>query len=491
MLNGLVVKLIKWMEKPVVAMGFITTIGAVLRIYNLGVKSLWVDEALLFQFANGDLEHVLRYNALYNSYPPLFAILLRAMLFIGDSEPVLRAVPCLAGIASIPVMYYLAKKFVSYPFALFAALLVALAPNQIMYSQQAVVYSTTFLLAEIIFIIFLRFLEKSTWQNFLFLSSIIFVSIFMQYGLAVLVLSVNIVFFIRVRKLHQPVRAAALWSFAQVIGLIAAYAVYHLSIKHQFASGGFGADYMRLGYWDGMIQHLLRMVILNTADIIGFAFPAAYLLTGFVIFGIIGIIRDRSPMKAISLMMLGIPLATTFIFALARLYPYMGARQTIFLLPMIYVFAAIGTAFLFSIKRIRYILVVPMAVLIFQGAGETAGYLESEGVENMRPVIATLASSIARDDLIYVYYGAVPAFEYYFRGNDHPWIKSVESRQAPEKYFQQLSGILAQNKRIWIVISHSSHSEGQMIIEYVAGLRELKTVHQEKGAYLFLAYYSR
>jgi hypothetical protein len=123
-----------------------------------------------------------------------------------------------------------------------------------------------------------------------------------------------------------------------------------------------------------------------------------------------------------------------------------------------------------------------------QGAQKSMEQLRSEGIEQMRPVVRTLKSLLRKDDLIYVYYGAQPAFEYYFKGHGHPYIKGVESREDPGKFLQQLSEILALDRRVWIVISHSSHSEGQKIVKHVAGLREGGMVHGEKGAYLFLAH---
>jgi 4-amino-4-deoxy-L-arabinose transferase-like glycosyltransferase len=284
---------------PNLMLPLITASGAVLRVFNLDFKSLWVDEALIFQFANGDIEHVLSQNALYNSYPPLFAILTSAVMNIGSSEWVLRIIPCLAGIAAIPMMYYLAKNFMPHIFAVFAALLVALSPSQIMYSQQVVVYSLTFLLAEIILFLFLRFLGRLAWQNSVFLGLAISVSVFMQYGLAILILSINILFLVRVARLEQPIKAVRLWALAQVMGLIAAYAVYHLSFKYQFIPGGFGADYLSPGYWDGTFRNLLQIAIFNTKDIFAFAYPMTFVIIIFVILGVIWIARGQDPMKKI------------------------------------------------------------------------------------------------------------------------------------------------------------------------------------------------
>jgi hypothetical protein len=107
----------------------------------------------------------------------------------------------------------------------------------------------------------------------------------------------------------------------------------------------------------------------------------------------------------------------------------------------------------------------------------------------LAPIVSTLASSLTDDDLIYVYYWAVPAFDYYFRGNSHPWIKGVEMLVNPDDYTKQLNELKAQKKRIWFVFSHYGHVdyEWEMMLQYVAAMKSLKQVHVEEGTFLYLA----
>jgi mannosyltransferase len=471
----------RWLRKPIISLVFITSIGAALRIYNLGFKSLWVDEALLFQFANGNIEHVLRCNALYNGAPPLFALLLHAIMSIGTSEWILRVVSCSAGIASVPMMYYLSKNFVSHPFALIAALLVAISPSQIIYSQQVREYSLTFLLAQLILYVFLLCLQRLTFRRSLLFGLIISFSLFTQYGLGLLILALNIVFLVRVLRRDNVMNALEIWSVGQAMALVTVYAVYHLSLKYQFRSGGFGTESISAGYWNGTFQHLLHMAILNTRDIFSFAFPMTYLLIVCVIIGVIWISSDKDPMKSIGLMMLLIPFVVTFVFALFRSYPYIGGRHTIFLSPMIYVFVVLGMTFLFNLRHVRYIVLIIIGMLIFQGVKEATEYLRSEGTENMRTIVDQLTSEMSKNDLIYVYYAAQPAFEYYFRGNNHLWIKGVESRQNPDNYLKQIDEVIARTNRIWIVVSHNYNNEWNIILQHVAKQRVVWTVQCKEG----------
>src|SRR5579862_6147360 len=94
------------------AMGFIILLGACLRLYHLGFKSLWLDEAVLYWISRGDWASIIAQNASQNSAPLTFALLLHAVsCWWGESESALRLISCVAGIASIPALYFLGRQF--------------------------------------------------------------------------------------------------------------------------------------------------------------------------------------------------------------------------------------------------------------------------------------------------------------------------------------------------------------------------------------------
>jgi hypothetical protein len=485
-----IVRITSWFGNPIIALIFITVIGAFCEYIIWGFKSLWLDEAFQFHISNGTIGHILRYNALYNGAPPLYSLLINAMISIGTSEEILRTVSCLAGIASIPMMHYLTRQFTSHWLALLAAWLVALSPSQIMYSQQLREYSLAFLLTQAMLCAFMFFLRRLSWRTSLLFGLLSMVSICTQYGLALFVLALNIVFFVRVFRLDKPIKALGLWSVAQVLGLLAVFAVYHLSLKYHFTPKGFGAaSGLSSAYWDGTLESLFTIVTLNTRDIFTFAFPLTYLIIVLVIIGVIRIAMDKDRVKSVAVWMLVTPMAITFIAALFRSYPYVGGRHTIFLSPMIYLFVTLGISFLSNLRYGRYITVLFLVVMTFQGARESAAYLLSEGPEPLRPIVRTLESSLIKSDFIYVYYGALPAFAYYFRGNNHPWIEGTDYFRNPDKYRKELNPLLAQKRRIWIVLSHVYGLEGDAILGYLATHGKIvKLVHSENKVYLFLAY---
>jgi uncharacterized membrane protein len=226
--SGIPSRVQKAFDNPFVVVGGITLFGALLRLYHLGFKPLWFDEAVLYWISNsGNIEQVIAQNAARNSAPPLFAILVNFTLKIGDSEMILRLFPWLGGVAAIPTVYFLSRQFVGRTCAYFTTLVAAITLTQVWYSQQLREYTLTFLAATIILALFYRQLRRPTWSNWLLMTLAMVVGIFLQYGLAMLVIALNLVCAIELWYAKGARKSLIIrWSAAQII-VLGAVALCH------------------------------------------------------------------------------------------------------------------------------------------------------------------------------------------------------------------------------------------------------------------------
>lgn len=119
--------------------------GTILRFYNLGFNSLWLDEASTLTFARQTLTGIWASVAGGEFNPPLFYWMEHAMLAFGDSEFVLRFLPALFGVLSIPVVYCIGKEFIDRKAGLLAATLMTFSPFAVYYSQDARAYTAVLL----------------------------------------------------------------------------------------------------------------------------------------------------------------------------------------------------------------------------------------------------------------------------------------------------------------------------------------------------------
>jgi mannosyltransferase len=111
-----------------------------LRLWNLGARSLWTDEASTWTASHGSFAELFRFCAMEDASPPLFYALTRLALYLGDSEAMLRLVSVVASVAIVWLVYRLARLYAGRGEAVLAAALVAVSPYQWMFAQEARTY---------------------------------------------------------------------------------------------------------------------------------------------------------------------------------------------------------------------------------------------------------------------------------------------------------------------------------------------------------------
>ena len=133
-------------------------VAAGLRLYGIGAQSLWYDEWLTTEAVAGGLGDLIRHVANREGITPTYFILTWGWVRVfGDGDVALRLLPTLAGIATVPVAYYTALAFdLRRRVARVAALLVAVNPLLVWYSQEARPYSLLALAAGLSLLTFAR-----------------------------------------------------------------------------------------------------------------------------------------------------------------------------------------------------------------------------------------------------------------------------------------------------------------------------------------------
>ncbi len=119
-----------------------------LRVYRLDAQALWWDESLSVYRATRELGAVLANTILIqnvvtvDTLPQLYFVLLNVLVrAFGISEYALRFFSVAANVATIPLVYALARRWFSKSIALVAAWLTALSPFYIWYAQEARPYA--------------------------------------------------------------------------------------------------------------------------------------------------------------------------------------------------------------------------------------------------------------------------------------------------------------------------------------------------------------
>jgi 4-amino-4-deoxy-L-arabinose transferase-like glycosyltransferase len=116
--------------------------GAWLRLSHLGAQSLWLDEGATVALARASWQHFawVWWHGEAN-LQTIYFLLMRGWIHLGRSEAWVRSPSAIFGIAAIPMMYVVARKFTGVIWSLAAAGLLAFNPTHVYYSQEARSYS--------------------------------------------------------------------------------------------------------------------------------------------------------------------------------------------------------------------------------------------------------------------------------------------------------------------------------------------------------------
>jgi len=121
---------------------WVTLLAAAVRLCGLGVQSLWLDEAFSHLFATLPLDMVWQAMIVDAVHPPLYYLLMRLVVaLVGGSEFALRFPSALAGVLTVALLYRAGRAWSGGRAAGWAALLLALNPFHIWYSQEARMYA--------------------------------------------------------------------------------------------------------------------------------------------------------------------------------------------------------------------------------------------------------------------------------------------------------------------------------------------------------------
>jgi 4-amino-4-deoxy-L-arabinose transferase-like glycosyltransferase len=115
--------------------------GFALRLYGLGAGSLWYDETVSAFLASESIPDLAAHTA-RDIHPPGYYLLLHAWTRLaGDGEFALAFLSLAFGVLLIPLAYVLARRLLGRTAALWSALLMAVSPYNLWYSQEARMYT--------------------------------------------------------------------------------------------------------------------------------------------------------------------------------------------------------------------------------------------------------------------------------------------------------------------------------------------------------------
>jgi len=470
----------------------IILLGMAARLWDLGAKSLWLDEAGDYWIAAAPLGGILAANRQGSMDPPLYYYFLHFWMGLGRSEFILRLPSVLCGTAAIYVFYLWVKRSLGIRPALIGALLFALAPVQIYYSQEVNQYALLVFSSTLMLFFFERAITegKAVWLWGLALASI--GGLYSHYGTFWTLLSLNLIFPLVAR------REKAMWTrwlLCQGGILLAALCLVPLTLSHQFRLGqGPGSGYLGPYYHD--FHHWreeLAFLCQRTDELFRFVtVPYRYIQGSTLIFWAILLLglngyRSKCTAGRRAFLYLLVPLALVYVVSGFKLYPY-GHRQILFIAPAYYAALAMGLS---AMERYKWAFWGATALILAIFALSHPSFdPDMVPQEELRPVVAYVREHQEPQDVVYVYYGARPAFRYYYNGPPEAVIYGTQFRERSlEAKVAKIAEVMRGARRTWLVFSHCWKSECQDILAVLVEQYHLAARYEARGAsaYLFEA----
>jgi len=137
-----------------------TTLAAALRLFQLGHQSFWVDEIMTWRACRPDAGLSFWSQILESFQAPLYLAVMWPLVRVADSEFLCRLPSAIAGVATVPFLALVAQRLFDTRTARLSALLLALSPFHIWYSQEARGYAFLILFSVAASLVFLMMADN-------------------------------------------------------------------------------------------------------------------------------------------------------------------------------------------------------------------------------------------------------------------------------------------------------------------------------------------
>jgi uncharacterized membrane protein len=473
----------------------ILIIAAGLRIYHLGQRSLWFDEALTANVSRGTVSEAIEETRTRGSSPILYPYILYLVEKVGKSADMVRAPSLLASLLAVVVMLAMVRTKIRPSAVLFAAAILAMSASQVRYAQEVREYSLAVLCAAVMIYDLLRWEAVGSRDRYpIWLYVMLFVAPLVQYGLVFIsfaILGTMVVRAISIREDNFRFRQVVLGSLCLAAGGLLSYL---LTLRYQFQPGR-GQWYLATNYYDPKTMGLIKFVGENSKQLMSFFVPGQVVAVCFLLAAVFFCWRQARARRIETVtLIVFLSFALTIGAAVVKAYPYGGIRQCLFLAPGFILFA--GMAFDSAVQllpgRLRQPAVFAVLVLIllsgYRGLLKQWPYKEYEDTVS---ILKELSRSSLPADEVWVNHDAVEAVDFYLQGRDRRFVYGRYHKDAREYEPELLASINPRSNRLWLVFSHleqpSDLSEEGLIVHSLSPDWTVRPVLAPTNAALYFA----
>jgi mannosyltransferase len=425
----------------------ITLLGAALRLFRLGAQSLWLDESLSLVFASVPLRTSIEAIRADGVHPPLYYLVLRLFLYMGQSEEIARLPSAIFGILTIPLVYEIGQMCFDQKVGLVSALLLSLSPFHVWFSQDARMYAVAAFLSLISIYFFLRLLQGNNWRQWVGFVVCTALGYYTHYFTFFITLAGFAYLLITFRTHYKLFRK---WALAQVVAFLPL--IPWLVAIFTRAMGSFGIGWVPRPGWLDLFKTLWNLSLGYTGTLA----PSVILsLLPFILALLCGIWVGDSDSKVLHPKLFlhlwfWLPMIVTFLLSLRR--PIYIDRLFIMTLPAYVILLAWGTM---SLKAPWARWALGAGLVIAMTVGLSRIYFDARlyTKEDWRSAARHVQSHSQPCDIIVLrnFQDLIP-FNYYYQGEMQRVSITLNRVTTP------LEELVEGHCRLWMVYRHAHES---------------------------------
>lgn len=382
----------------------LTFAGVLLRFFDLGFNSLWLDEATTYNIALGSFSGIWQTMASGDFNPPLFYWIEHIMLMLGNNEVILRFIPALCGVLTIPVMYCVGKEFLDRNVGIIAAAAAVFSPFLIYYSQEARAYSMALFFIAFAMVFYLRGLKDNSiknWALFGILSAFAFWSHFYVFVLIAALVAYALA--LQAPEIRKNIRNIGTILLAVVLFSLASLPLIIVTIQLFFTRTAAAPTFGVQGF-DIIYQILVQ--IGGESDILLVLFGALF---------IVGAIQAYLTDKKQGVLLVSVLLLTFIITYVLSYKMPMESRHLIFVLVPFYLGVASSYGMFYRFWNSRAVVYLLMALLIVVNLPMVAGYYSGYTKDDWRGFSGQISNLTQPGDRVVLLPGYISQpFNYYY-----------------------------------------------------------------------------
>lgn len=365
----------------------ILVLAAWVRLYHLGVPSMWWDEILVPLTARLPVAYILDFARHCEMHPPLYHLFIKLVEAAGTSDFALRLPSAVCGLAAVYACWRLFSDLYDRPTGLVAAGFLAGSAMQVWHVRQVRPYAILTLLFIFSLYFLLRFLRRPQWGDLWRLAAVNAVLFLLHYFTFQIALAEGVVLLLSWRPGGRGTTTGQLAAFAGATLAVAAPVFFFFFLPSQTTLSIFSdkAGFAAIGR---LIAEYAAMVLWSHDD------AAMRLAMGaLVLAGVVAMARRAPRELAACLLLVVVPAAVLFCM-----------RKTAYFSPRHFLYMTVPAA-LFAGQAARLLprrwLALPLALALaaLGAAGVFFGHPEAyyEATSYRHPVFVTDFKPMARE----------------------------------------------------------------------------------------------